>query len=75
MTKTTIDRVFLPTPHLCDCCQSPLGAVMYDAKTARGPWAVLCESCFQHLTSRRLGTGYGQKYARRLDGLFAHEKG
>jgi hypothetical protein len=35
----------------------------YDAPTKRGPWASMCESCWQaNRVSADLGTGKGQKY-------------
>lgn len=67
--------VFLPTPENCDICEQPLGSVMYDAKTVRGQWGCMCESCFQFHTIGLLGQGHGQKYRRRKDGKFAKEAG
>ncbi len=54
----------------CDICKKPFNNVMYDVKTNIGPWGNLCESCFQLYTSRRLGTGQGQKFERQTDGRF-----
>ncbi len=33
----------------------------YDAKTKMGPWANMCEACFQEV-GIGLGTGLGQKF-------------
>jgi hypothetical protein len=51
------------TPVACNICQGSFEAegVFYDAKTARGPWGLLCEVCF-HVHGVGLGTGRGQKY-------------
>jgi len=45
----------------CDyCCQEK---AQYDAKTKHGPWAYLCEECFQKI-GVGLGLGKGQKLER-----------
>lgn len=48
----------------CDGCSGTLGSVMYDARTTSGQWGNLCHSCWQRMTTKKLGTGYGQKYKR-----------
>lgn len=51
----------------CDLCTRPLIKKFYDAKTNRGPWGMLCNSCF--ITDGvGLGTGRGQKFERQSDG-------
>lgn len=44
-------------PHTCDFCLAP---AIYDAKTAAGPWAYLCD---EHAETNqiRLGLGWGQR--------------
>ena len=36
------------------------GQAAYDAKTVFGPWAYLCEECFEHVGTG-LGLGRGQR--------------
>lgn len=47
----------------CDLCKESLFSSphFYDAATIYGPWAWLCESCFQKY-GRSLVTGVGQQY-------------
>jgi len=45
----------------CDICKAAFTDVVYDGKTLHGPWAFMCEDCFQDL-GVGLGTGRGQKY-------------
>lgn len=66
--------IFHPTPKNCDICHSPLGSVMYDAKTRSGPWGCLCSHCFQR-ENGRLGPGLGQKYERNKENRFLLTKG
>lgn len=33
----------------------------YDAKSKQGPWAYMCQECFDEVGPGQLGTGYGQK--------------
>lgn len=33
----------------------------YDAKTTIGPWAYLCQQCWESHGVGRLGTGFGQR--------------
>ena len=43
--------------------------LVYDAKTAEGPWATMThESWLQHRATERLGTGLGQCYKRQANG-------
>jgi hypothetical protein len=44
---------------VCDICQT--STAVYDAKTTQGPWAYMCEPCWNAYGVGRLGTGYGQK--------------
>jgi len=44
----------------CNICTDGTPAA-YDAKTAWGPWANLCELHWRMFTDQRLGTGYGQR--------------
>jgi hypothetical protein len=57
--KVTVSR--LPE---CDIHKYDLGVAgveaAYDGKTTRGPWANMCESCFQ-ANGVGLGTGRGQR--------------
>lgn len=46
-------------PH-CDFDASHDLAV-YDAVTRLGPWAFMCELCYQKYGTGRLGTGIGQR--------------
>lgn len=43
----------------CDICRKT--EAIYDGKTVNGPWAYMCELCWQHQGVGRLGTGFGQK--------------
>jgi hypothetical protein len=43
----------------CDICG--LREAAYDGQTVRGPWAYMCEPCWQHHGVGKLGTGSGQK--------------
>lgn len=44
---------------LCDFCGKTHAA--YDAQTKKGPWAYMCEECFQIHSRKKLGLGYGQR--------------
>ena len=55
---------YINPPETCDICHSQVGDVMYDAKTVYGPWANMCENCFNTI-GVGLGTGLGQRYVRR----------
>lgn len=43
----------------CDICQA-LDA-QYDSATYFGPWAYMCEPCWNQNGLGKLGTGYGQR--------------
>jgi hypothetical protein len=47
----------------CDVCRMEgiEKDAQYDARTLQGPWAFLCQECFDVIGPGRLGTGYGQK--------------
>jgi hypothetical protein len=61
-------------PARCDLCEKPITSVFYDARTRYGPWACLCQACFD-LDGMGLGTGRGQKYARQHNGSFVKVAG
>lgn len=54
MSLTTVKMQTRPT---CDICGKP---AEYDGRTIQGPWAYMCESCF-NTHGVGLGTGIGQK--------------
>ena len=50
-------------PATCDICGAKLEKVVYDGKTAMGPWALMCSPCFHHVgVGLGLGLGKGQEY-------------
>ena len=49
-------------PKNCDLCKNKLEKVFIDGKTKFGPWAIMCESCFE-INGVGLGVGKGQKYS------------
>lgn len=54
---TTVAKVVaLPT---CDVCQTKTAS--YDAATKYGPWAYMCEGCFEVHGTGQLGLGLGQR--------------
>lgn len=51
-----------PLPTSCNMCGvSPMKGGFVDGATTRGPWAIMCLSCFE-VHGMGLGTGRGQKY-------------
>ena len=50
----------------------PIENIFYDAKTIRGPWAIMSPTSYalrsMGRTDDMLGTGLGQKYRRQPDG-------
>ena len=54
---------FINPPDVCDVCHGPFGTFMYDGKTVYGPWACMCNTCFD-VIGVGLGTGLGQQYIR-----------
>lgn len=46
----------------CDFCKNEIKKELYDAQTVYGCWATMCKECFEHFSTHRLGTGFGQKY-------------
>lgn len=42
----------------CDICGD---TAHYDARLKAGPWAYVCQKCFEQYSTGRLGTGYGQR--------------
>lgn len=57
----TKNKWLSPVPEVCDMCKSKFGKHFYDAATIYGPWANLCEPCFDTF-GKGLGIGLGQKY-------------
>ena len=54
----------------------PYGDVMYDAKTRfNGMWANMNEDSFKAHSFGKLGTGWGQKYAKQADGRWLKVEG
>jgi hypothetical protein len=53
-------------PAQCEVCSCSLirCGEFIDGKTKMGPWAVMCPGCHKSY-GQGLGTGKGQKYARR----------
>lgn len=43
----------------CNICQKSPAA--YDGKTKMGPWAYMCEPCWEMYGVGQLGTGFGQR--------------
>lgn len=59
--------------QFCEVCGSSITDEFYDAKTKRGPWAIMCPRCFvTHGVG--LGTGKGQHY-RKVEGEFKKVEG
>ena len=50
----------------CDFCGKDCGSVLYDALTKymgmQGPWATMCQKCYEKHGIGVLGLGLGQKY-------------
>lgn len=62
MSHTQVEMVSIPS---CDL-NPEHGKAIYDGKTTYGPWAYMCESCFQSL-GVGLGLGNGQRLIKRSD--------
>lgn len=66
-----------PVPTACDTCGHPLHDEFYDEKTSiSGKWGCLCSTC--HTLGPglgKLGTGWGQKYEKQLDGRWLKTDG
>jgi len=48
----------------CDFCAKRRGSIVdakYDGKTVLGPWANMCQDCFNIFGMGRTGLGYGQE--------------
>lgn len=58
----------------CDCCQKVIARRLFDAATRMGPWATMCSACYGEW-GVGLGTGRGQEYKQRGDGLFVKVDG
>lgn len=50
-----------PLPKKCEICDNKLGEFFVDGRTIFGPWAILCEKCYESFGCG-LGVGNGQKY-------------
>lgn len=48
-------------PTHCDICKKPLVGCFVDGKMVAGPWANMCQPCFNQF-GVGLGAGKGQKY-------------
>lgn len=48
----------------CDMCS---GIARYDGRTVMGPWAYMCEKCF-NIYGFGLGLGKGQKFVLKEEG-------
>lgn len=66
---------FVPCPTKCDITGEPLGSVMYDGKTRRGPWACMSERGWEREGCGRVGPGFAQKYRRNEEGQFYLSEG
>ena len=58
----------------CDICRKDCGSVLYDAVTKYGPWATMCEDCWNKHSIHALGPGLGQRYELK-DGKYIKTKG
>jgi len=63
--KNGTEAIVFRTPE-CDIHKydynEPGVPAVYDAKTDRGPWANMCQECFEdHAMFKELGTGKGQR--------------
>lgn len=47
----------------CDFCKCEPEARFVDGKTRLGPWAIMCEACYE-FHGRGIGLGLGQMYER-----------
>lgn len=61
---------------ICDTCNHEITSekVYYDARLPRGPWATLCQVCFDYFGCK-LGTGSGQKYELTASGDWVKVEG
>lgn len=67
MSGSTRVIKYINPPLVCDNCKLPFKKFMYDAKTVYGPWANLCNDCF-NVIGLGIGTGLGQQYIKNEDG-------
>jgi hypothetical protein len=56
-----VTKTFINPPKYCDVCKNELKEVFFDAKTKFGPWANMCNDCFNEF-GVGIGIGKGQKY-------------
>lgn len=59
-------EVIVPKLPNCDLPHEEKVEARYDGKTQGGPWAYMCEECFDHY-GVGLGTGRGQRLLLRED--------
>ena len=70
--KTMAEQVKMIELPACDICkaQGRKQTAEYDAKTASGPWAYMCQLCWSMFSAYpgKLGTGMGQRLVLRSAG-------
>lgn len=64
-------------PTNCDTCGGHLLLAFIDGATTRGPWAIMCPSCWRNGPGLGypLGEGRGQKYRKQPDGRWLKVEG
>jgi len=67
--QVTLNQVKASAPNDCQICYQPLrsGLSFFDCKTVLGPWAWMCQACFDEGQGCGLGTGVGQEYDSKTD--------
>lgn len=56
-------KKWLGDPPFCDFCgEWTAGSTFVDGKTKMGPWAVMCEGCFEKF-GVGVGPGSGQRFS------------
>lgn len=58
----------------CDLCEKSIKETFVDGMTKTGPWAIMCQSCFDDM-GRGIGTGLGQVYQEQPDGRWMNTAG
>jgi hypothetical protein len=71
MTKQAI---WLGQTKCCNVCQGPFTTELFDAKLITGQWGTVCDGCFKTF-GLGLGTGLGQKYAKRDNDIYVKVEG
>lgn len=64
----------------CDICKKDIKKAkenLYDTATIYGPWATMCQSCYEStgIAVGQLGTGLGQEYALNDKGEYEKVRG